>query len=187
MGCPVPAYAANYSASSFYNFFLLAAPPFITHAIRNRATSCFCPQGYSCRFPLSRSLRPNFPAYPSTQEASVASRLFSYAASIPIRFRGSGDFSRHWQESCRPCDLRCVLPNPMSLCVLLFHKCFWPKSQSFSVAKIVCSRERLMSLDQCPAAQIFLYQACGFGELKIKSICWQSLVHPFSAPTFSAP
>lgn len=69
----------------------------------------------------TRSLRPNFPAYPSTQEASVASRLFSYAASIPIRFRGSGDFSRHWQESCRPCDLRCVLPNPMSLCVLLFH------------------------------------------------------------------
>ena len=69
---------------------------------------------------LTRSLRPNFPAYPSTQEASVASRLFSYAASIPIRFRGSGDFSRHWQESCRPCDLRCVLPNPMSLCVLLF-------------------------------------------------------------------
>ena len=136
---------------------------------------------------LTRSLRPNFPAYPSTQEASVASRLFSYAASIPIRFRRSGDFSRHWQESCRPCDLRCVLPNPMSLCVLLFHKCFWPKSQSFSVAKIVCSRERLMSLDQCPAAQIFLYQACGFGELKIKSICWQSLVHPFSAPTFSAP
>lgn len=71
---------------------------------------------------LTRSLRPNFPAYPSTQEASAASRLFSYAASIPIRFRGSGDFSRHWQESCRPCDLRCVLPNSMSLCVLLFHK-----------------------------------------------------------------
>lgn len=111
---------------------------------------------------LTRSLRPNFPAYPSTQEASVASRLFSYAASIPIRFRRSGDFSRHWQESCRPCDLRCVLPNPMSLCVLLFHKCFWPKSQSFSVAKIVCSRERLMSLDQCPAAQIFLYRAYRF-------------------------
>ena len=66
-------------------------------------------------------------------------------------------------------------------------QCFWPKSQSFSVAKIVCSRERLMSLDQCPAAQIFLYQACGFGGPKIKSICWQSLVHPFSAPTFSAP
>ena len=181
MGCPVPAYAANYSASSFYNFFLLAAPLFITHAIRNRATSCFCPQGYSCRFPLScrflssmqpeqtaigsltRSLRPNFPAYPSTQEASVASSPpFSYAASIPIRFRGSGDFSRHWPGIVPPCDLRCVLPNPMSLCVLLFHKCFGRSRNHFPSQKIVCSRERLMSLDQCPAAQIFLYQACGY-------------------------
>ena len=30
-----------------------------------------------------------------------------------------------------------------SLRVLLFHYCFWPKSQSFSAAKIVCGRERL--------------------------------------------
>lgn len=38
MGCPVPAYAANYSASSFYNLFLLAAQPFRTHSIRIRVT-----------------------------------------------------------------------------------------------------------------------------------------------------
>lgn len=71
MGCPVPAYAANYSASSFYNFFLLAAPPFITHAIRNRATFMLLPAGGF--LPLSAFLSVPFPRCNWNRQLSAAS------------------------------------------------------------------------------------------------------------------
>ena len=44
---------------------------------------------------------------------------------------------------------------------LLFHYCFWPKSASFSGAKIVCSRERPVASANGVSAKIFLYQAGG--------------------------
>ena len=68
--------------------------------------------------------------------------------------------------------LWCTLPvvsdlysHPCPTCFrslfLLFHYCFWPKSASFSGAKIVCSRERPVASANGVSAKIFLYQAGG--------------------------
>ena len=69
---------------------------------------------------------------------------------------------------------------------LFFGMAFRRSHHHFSVAKIVCSRERLPEvLTNGVAASIFLYRALRFClRLKIKSIDTLSLVHPFSAPTF---
>ena len=60
---------------------------------------------------------------------------------------------------------------------------------SFSVAKLVCNRARVLRiLTNGIAAKIFLYQAYDLRRShKIKSIYALSLEHPFSASTFSAP
>lgn len=74
-----------------------------------------------------------------------------------------------------------------SCCPLLFFGMAFRRSlHHFSVAKIVCSRERLPEvLTNGVTASIFLYRALRFClRLKIKSIDALSLVHPFSAPTF---
>lgn len=58
-----------------------------------------------------------------------------------------------------------LYPHPCPTCFrslfLLFHYCFWPKSASFSDAKIVCSRERPVASANGVSAKIFLYQAGG--------------------------
>ena len=85
------------------------------------------------------------------------------AVELPVMTLHAGLFACHWllfAAQCQGCGwpadfmpaLRgecaclCLADTSFrspSLRVLLFHYCFWPKSQSFSAAKIVCGRERL--------------------------------------------
>ena len=65
---------------------------------------------------------------------------------LPLQCQGCGwpaDFMPALRGECACLCLADTSFRSPSLHVLLFHYCFWPKSQSFSAAKIVCGRERL--------------------------------------------
>lgn len=65
---------------------------------------------------------------------------------LPLQCQGCGwpaDFMPALRGECACLCLADTSFRSPSLHVLLFHYCFWAKSQSFSAAKIVCGRERL--------------------------------------------
>lgn len=142
----------------FFIFFwlhtLLYHIPFATER-----PSCFCPQeGFlpaflpaSC-FPLQpeqtpseclvRSRLSNFRSLPSTQGFLVCHCLL-FVASMSNECGWPADFMTALLGEYAYLRLADTSFRSLSLRVLLFHYCFWPKSQSFSAAKIVCGRERL--------------------------------------------
>ena len=104
--------------ASFFIFFwlhtLLYHIPFA-----KKHPSCFCPQrGISARFPACLLLPSQGCGWPA-------------------------DFMPALRGECACLCLADTSFRSPSLHVLLFHYCFWAKSQSFSAAKIVCGRERL--------------------------------------------
>lgn len=121
--------------------------------------SCFCPQGgYSCPLsclpPASHCSRNRrLPA--ALRKAGCRTsghdpprRAFwpAIGSFLPLQCQGCGwpaDFMPALRGECACLCLADTSFRSPSLRVLLFHYCFWPKSQSFSAAKIVCGRERL--------------------------------------------
>lgn len=150
---------AIFRGQGFLFYFLLAAHPFIAHSIRHRATLMLLPAGgIPARFPacLLLSLQPeqtpagcfarsrlsNFRLWPSTQ-GFLARHWLLFAASMSSGCGWPADFMPTLRGEYACLRLADTSFRSPSLRVLLFHYCFWPKSQSFSAAKIVCGRERL--------------------------------------------
>lgn len=152
---------AIFRGQGFLFYFLLAAPhPFIAHSIRCGATLMLLPAGgvflpaflpASC-FPLQPEQTPdgcfaqsrllNFRSWPSTQ-GFLARHWLLFAASMSSGCGRPADFMPALRGEYACLRLADTSFRSPSLRVLLFHYCFWPKSQSFSAAKIVCGRERL--------------------------------------------
>lgn len=151
---------AIFRGQGFLFYFLLAAPhPFIAHSIRCGATLMLLPAGgfllailpASC-FPLqpeqtpagcfARSRLSNFRSWPSTQ-GFLARHWILFAASMSSGCGWPADFMPALRGEYACLRLADTSFRSPSFRVLLFHYCFWPKSQSFSAAKIVCGRERL--------------------------------------------
>ena len=159
---------AIFRGQGFLFYFLLAAPhPFIAHSIRCGATLMLLPAGgIPARFPACLLL----PIAAGTDACRML--CAKPAVELPVMALHAGLFGPPLAPFCRfnvkrvwlACRLHAgttgricllapcghVLPKladtsfrSPSLRVLLFHYCFWPKSQSFSAAKIVCGRERL--------------------------------------------
>ena len=151
---------AIFRGQGFLFYFLLAAPhPFIAHSIRCGATLMLLPAGgIPARFPacLCFPLQPeqtpdgcfaqsrllNFRSWPSTQ-GFLARHWLLFAASMSSGCGWPADFMPALRGEYACLRLADTSFRSPSLRVLLFHYCFWPKSQSFSAAKIVCGRERL--------------------------------------------
>lgn len=152
---------AIFRGQGFLFYFLLAAPhPFIAHSIRCGATLMLLPAGggYSCPLsclpPASHCSRNRrLPA--ALRKAGCRTsghdpprRTFwpAIGSFLPLQCQGCGwpaDFMPALRGECACLCLADTSFRSPSLRVLLFHYCFWPKSQSFSAAKIVCGRERL--------------------------------------------
>lgn len=138
--------------ASFFIFFwlhtLLYHIPFA-----KKHPSCFCPQrGISARFPACLLL----PIAAGTDTCRML--CAKPAVELPVMTLHAGLFGPPLAPFCRfnvkgvapalrgECACLCLADTSFrspSLHVLLFHYCFWAKSQSFSAAKIVCGRERL--------------------------------------------
>lgn len=152
-------YHVYFPGQGFLFYFLLAAHPFIAHSIRKKATLMllpaegdFCP--LSCLPPASHcSLNRHLPdvlrkAGCRTSGHDPPRRAFwpAIGSFLPLQCQGCGwpaDFMPALRGECACLCLAGTSFRSPSLHVLLFHYCFWPKSQSFSAAKIVCGRERL--------------------------------------------
>ena len=143
----------------FLFYFLLAAYPFISHSIRKKAPLMllpaerdFCP--LSCLPPASHCSRNRHlpdalrKAGCRTSGHDPPRRAFwpAIGSFLPLQCQGCGwpaDFMPALRGECACLCLADTSFRSPSLHVLLFHYCFWAKSQSFSAAKIVCGRERL--------------------------------------------
>lgn len=150
---------AIFRGQGFLFYFLLAAYPFISHSIRKKAPLMllpaerdFCP--LSCLPPASHCSRNRHlpdalrKAGCRTSGHDPPRRAFwsAIGSFLPLQCQGCGwpaDFMPALRGECACLCLADTSFRSPSLRVLLFHYCFWPKSQSFSAAKIVCGRERL--------------------------------------------
>lgn len=144
---------------SFFIFFWLHHTLLLHIPFAAERPSCFCPQGAflpaflpaSC-FPLQPEQTPdgcfaqsrllNFRSWPSTQ-GFLARHWLLFAASMSSGCGWPADFMPALRGEYACLRLADTSFRSPSLRVLLFHYCFWPKSQSFSATKIVCGRERL--------------------------------------------
>lgn len=149
---------AIFRGQGFLFYFLLAAlHPFIAHSIRCGATLMLLPAGgvfLPAFLPASHCSRNRrLPA--ALRKAGCRTsghdpprRAFwpAIGSFLPLQCQGCGwpaDFMPALRGECACLCLADTSFRSPSLRVLLFHYCFWPKSQSFSAAKIVCGRERL--------------------------------------------
>ena len=144
--------------ASFFIFFWLHTLLYHIPFAKKRL-SCFCPQrGISARFPACLLL----PIAAGTDTCRML--CAKPAVELPVMTLHAELFGPPLAPFCRfnvkrvwlACRLHAgttgricllapcghVLPKPVASCSI-FHYCFWPKSQSFSAAKIVCGRERL--------------------------------------------
>ena len=138
-GCTTPFYCTFHSLRSDPHAF----------ARRGAFLPAFLPA--SC-FPLQPEQTPdgcfaqsrllNFRSWPSTQ-GFLARHWLLFAASMSSGCGWPADFMPALRGEYACLRLADTSFRSPSLRVLLFHYCFWPKSQSFSAAKIVCGRERL--------------------------------------------
>lgn len=138
-GCTTPFYCTFHSLRSDPHAF----------ARRGHSWPAFLPA--SC-FPLQPEQTPdgcfaqsrllNFRSWPSTQ-GFLARHWLLFAASMSSGCGWPADFMPALRGEYACLRLADTSFRSPSLRVLLFHYCFWPKSQSFSAAKIVCGRERL--------------------------------------------
>lgn len=192
---------AIFRGQGFLFYFLLAAPhPFIAHSIRCGATLMLLPAGggIPARFPACLLLpiaagtdacrllyaKPAVELPVMTLHAGLFG--LPIGSFLPLQCQGCGwpaDFMPGTTgRVCLLVSCGHVLPKPVASCstfsLLLLAEV------TIIFRRKDSSGRTLDNLDQCTAVQIFLYRACGFGRPKIKSICWQSLVHPFAAPTF---
>lgn len=159
MGCPVPAYAAIYAASSFYNFSFGCTPFYSTFHSQQSDLHTFVLRvflTFSCLPPVSQCSR-NSRLPDALREANC--HIFGHGPPrkffwpvigflLPLQCQagmaGLLTSCRHSRETVPLAGILRMRPSEASRFVFcFFHYRFWPKSQSFSVAKIVCGRERL--------------------------------------------
>lgn len=138
-GCTTPFYSTFHSLRSDPHAFArrghscpLSCLPPASHCSRNRRLTDALLEGR-----LS-----NFRSWPSTQ-GFLARHWLLFAVSMSSGCGWPADFMPALWGTYACLRLADTSFRSPSLRVLLFHYCFWPKSQSFSAAKIVCGRERL--------------------------------------------